>query len=377
MAQGSYQGVPAGPLSAWLGVREGNRQASLQELQAALQAQAQMAQRELDPMKKQLLQAQIEETQAQAQQRLRPPQPREFAPPESIALSKMLDQLPPGHPMRGNLEARLKILTTREPRATPQEPAPIAVLGPDGKPKLVSRKDAIGQQPAPKTSIAGSGTFTPETLKFTARQYLTGDRQAVQGFARNATARIALQNEIVDEAARQGLSPEQTAAKMAEFSGTVAGSRTVGQRAANISLAATEAHEMLGIVKETSDSFARTNFVPWNMALRAYESGTGTPEIAAFGASVNALVNVYARAINPTGVPTVSDKDHARAVLNTVQSPEQVDAVLGIIKRELEIAMKAPGQVREATRQSIVNPSGPTWASDKEKRYQEWKAQQK
>jgi hypothetical protein len=141
---------------------------------------------------------------------------------------------------------------------------------------------------------------------------------------------------------------------MAEFSGIVAGSRTVGQRAANISLAATEAHEMLDIVKETSDSFERTNFVPWNMALRAYESGTGTPEIAAFGASVNALVNVYARAINPTGVPTVSDKDHARAVLNTVQSPQQVDAVLGIIRRELEIAMKAPKQVQEATRQGIV-----------------------
>ena len=355
MARGtSYAGVPPGPLSAYLGVREGNRQASLQELQAALQTQAQLASRELDPLKKQLLQAQIAETQAQAQQRLQPPQPKEFAPPESIAITKMLDSLPPAHPMRPNLEARLKILTTREPRASPQEPAPIAIIGEDGKPKLVSRRDAIGQQPAPRTSIAGTGTFNPQTLEFVAKQYLTGDRQAVQGFARNATARIALQNSIVDEAIKQGLTPEQTAAKMADFAGIVAGSRTVGQRAANISLAATEAQEMIGIVKESSDAFARTNFVPWNMALKAYESGTGTPEIAAFGASVNALVNVYARAINPTGQPTVSDKDHARDVINTVQSPQQVDAVLRIINRELEIAKKAPQTVREATRQGIV-----------------------
>ena len=63
MAQG-YAGVPAGPLSAYLGVREANRAASLSELQAALQAQSQMAQRELDPLKKQLLQAQVEEHKA-------------------------------------------------------------------------------------------------------------------------------------------------------------------------------------------------------------------------------------------------------------------------------------------------------------------------
>ena len=205
-----------------------------------------------------------------------------------------------------------------------------------------------------KPSIAGGGVLRPETLEFVAKQYLSGDRQAIQGFARNATARIAIQNAIVDEAAKRGMTPEQTAAQIAEFAGVVAGSRTVGQRAANISLAATEALEMIPIVKETSDKFSRTAFVPWNYALRAYESGTGTPEIAAFGASINALVNVYARAINPTGVPTVSDKEHARAVLNSVQSPAQVDAVLGIIRRELDIAKRAPGTVREATRAGIT-----------------------
>lgn len=215
-----------------------------------------------------------------------------------------------------------------------------------------------------KPSIAGGGMLTPEALNFVAKQYLKGDRQAVQGYARNATARIALQNEIVEEAARQGMSPEAVAAQMAEYAGTVAGSRTVGQRAANISLAATEAQEMLGIVKETSDKFQRTNFIPWNMALKAYDTGTGSPEIAAFGASVNALVNVYARAINPTGVPTVSDKEHARAVINTVQSPAQVEAVLGIIRRELEIAKKAPSTVREATRQGIVGGAGGKPAAD-------------
>lgn len=235
-----------------------------------------------------------------------------------------------------------------------------AVMGDDGKPVLLPESQAVGKTPF-SPSIAGAGDLRPDTLQFLAKQYLTGDRQAVAGFARSATARIAIQNAIVDEAKAQNLSPEQTAAQIADFAGTMAGSRTVGQRAANISLAATEAQEMLGIVKETSDKFARTDFVPWNMALRAYETNTGDPKIAEFGASVNALVNVYARAINPTGVPTVSDKEHARAVLNTVQSPAQVDAVLGIIRRELEIAKAAPGKVKEATRERVVGaPRGPT-----------------
>jgi len=232
-----------------------------------------------------------------------------------------------------------------------------------------------------KPGIAGAGTFTPQALEFTAKQYLAGDRQAAQGFARSATARVALQNAIVDEAAKQGLTPAQTASKMAEFAGIMAGSRTVGQRSANISLAANEAQQMIGIVKETSDKFQRTNFVPWNEALKAYESGTGSPEIAEFGASVNALVNVYARAINPTGQPTVSDKEHARAVINTVQSPAQVNAVLGIIGRELDIARKAPKDVREALRSEITGEGAAPaaaggWDAAKERRYQELKARQ-
>lgn len=209
-----------------------------------------------------------------------------------------------------------------------------------------------------KPSIAGAGTLDPKTLEFTAKQYLAGDRQAVAGFARNATSRVALQNAIVDEAAKQGISPEETAARIADFAGTTAASRSVGQRAAAISLAATEAKEMMQIVRTTSEDFARTNFVPWNMALRAYTSQTGRPEIKAFGAAINALVNVYARAINPTGVPTVSDKEHARAIIESVNSPAQVEAVLKVMGQELDIAIKAPQHVQQSIRGRIPNIGG-------------------
>lgn len=283
------------------------------------------------------------------------------------AIPEILRQQRPAPEMTPYQQQRIALETRRLDQAPPRTEPLVPVRGPDGTPVYQPRSAAIGQ-PVGSTSIAGSGSFSPETLKFTAQQYLAGDRQAAQGFARSATARIALQEAIREEAVAQGMSPKDVAAKMADYAGTVAGSRTVGQRAANISLAATEAQEMLGIVKETSDKFSRTKFVPWNIALKAYESGTGEPEIAEFGAAVNALVNTYARAINPTGVPTVSDKEHARAVLNTVQSPAQVNAVLGIINRELEIAKKAPATVREATRQGITGgaPAAPAPSSQRQ-----------
>ena len=387
MAQG-YAGVPEGPLSAYLGVRDMNERRSLSDLQHVMIAQQlksklQAEQRAMQ-FQSELANAKTPDEQIAVATKYGAPQDvlrtisasqdRQTALKASEAsIQEKFNQQKEIEKQRA-LDRENLAKTVASLKTPAQEPAPVSVVGPDGKPVLVSRKDAIGKQPF-SASIAGSGAMNPETLTFTAKQYLTGDRQAVQGYARNATARIALQNAIVDEAAKMGLSPEQTASKMAEFAGTVAGSRTVGQRAANISLAATEAREMLGIVQETSDKFSRTNFVPWNMALKAYDTGTGEPEIAAFGASINALVNVYARAINPTGVPTVSDKEHARAVINSVQSPAQVKAVLAIIDRELSIAQKAPEQVREGIRQSITGNK--SWDEDKEKRYQEWKAKQK
>ena len=53
----SYGGVPAGPLSAYLGVREGNRQAGLQELQGATQIQGMLARAQAQQMDQQFRQA--------------------------------------------------------------------------------------------------------------------------------------------------------------------------------------------------------------------------------------------------------------------------------------------------------------------------------
>ena len=234
-----------------------------------------------------------------------------------------------------------------------------------------------------RPSIAGGGEFTPEALRMTAEQYLTGDRQAIQGYARNAPARIALQNEIQKVAKEKGWSGADVAAQMADFAGIMSGSRTVGTRAAQIELASSEAEKMIDIVLNRSKSFERTNFIPFNVALKSFDTNTGQPEVKAFGAAINSLVNVYARAISPSGVPTVSDKEHAREMLASIDSPAQVNAVMDVMKEEMKAARAAPGEVRAATRRAVTGVASPTekpsptFDADKERRYQEWKKRQK
>ena len=163
MAQG-YAGVPPGPLSAYLGVEAAGREQEFRELQGATQIQGMLAraqaQQELQQIKATVAQAGGDPAKASeallklgtpsamklaiemkgllpkpeepftlgpGQQRFKPgvttpyasvpAAPKEFAPPEIIRLQGLLDTLPPGHPNRQLIQARMKNLTERVPAA--------------------------------------------------------------------------------------------------------------------------------------------------------------------------------------------------------------------------------------------------------------------
>ncbi len=166
--------------------------------------------------------------------------------------------------------------------------------------------------------------------------------------------------DIMKHVAKSGVSPSEMLTSQAELMGLKAAERTAGTRGANIEMAVNEAHNMQNIVLETSEKFGRTNFMPINKALKSFEDNTGSTESRQFGAALNSFINAYARAISPSGVPTVSDKDHAREMLSTADSHEQVKAILGTLNQEMEAARKSPGQVRSALREGATGkpPAG-------------------
>jgi hypothetical protein len=204
---------------------------------------------------------------------------------------------------------------------------------------------------------ADAAVLPPDVLRGMAEQYLAGDKSVFQNLGRGsqgATNIVRLRGEVARQMAAAGMNGRDTAAKMAEFSGLVAGERTVGTRAANIEMAADEARRIIPLAREASHAFPRNGFTPLARAEQAISSGTNDPRLRRFVTANTALVNVYARAITPSGQPHESDKQHARAMLDTAYDQPSYDAVLDQMEKEIQAAQRAPGDVRASLRTAIT-----------------------
>lgn len=221
---------------------------------------------------------------------------------------------------------------------------------------LSARAGGVGVEP----------TLSPSTRRKMAEQYLAGDKSVMTNLGRGAQGAanvVALREAIADVADEMGMEGPDIALRMQEFMGLGAAQRALGTRTANFGIAKEEAYKMADLVTETSAMFPRTDFIPVNKALVAYEKNTGDVPVRQFGAAINSFINAYARAISPTGAPTVSDKDHARAMLSEADSHAAVQGVISILKREMEAAGAAPGTVKEQIRSGFRGGAGKQPAS--------------
>jgi len=228
----------------------------------------------------------------------------------------------------------------------------------DADKRLIEARIAeLGSRAAKNLTGGAEPTLSPDTQRKMAEQYLSGDKGVMQNLGRGAQGAanvVALRETIARVAEGRGLSGADIAAKQSEFMGMNAAQRALGTRQANFGLAKSEAYEMADLITETSQNVSRTQFMPINKALNAYNTNTGGTEIREFGAALNSFINAYARAISPVGTPTVSDKDHARAMLSTADSHEQVVAIMGQLKKEMEAAGRAPGIVKKEIREGFA-----------------------
>jgi len=208
--------------------------------------------------------------------------------------------------------------------------------------------------------------FSPDDLKFLAQQARAGDTSVYQNLGRGAQGAkniIALRREVMKQTQEAGGTGADVAASNAGFQGEKAAARTGATKAANVGMAVTEAQQTFPLVRQASAALPRTEFPGVNRALQAAQTGTGDPRVIALGTALNTSVNAYARAISPSGTPTVSDKEHARELLNTASTPEQLNAVLGMMEKEMAAASKAPTEVMNRQKARISGRDQPS-ASD-------------
>jgi hypothetical protein len=211
-----------------------------------------------------------------------------------------------------------------------------------------------------------TGKFTPDTVDFLAQTYIQTGNIPPLGMGRAAAD---LRQKVIERAAIVARTPATAAPGEAAptpisaadaartiwqnrqaFAGGTAGQRTLGTTLANVTSAATEANNMIPLVEKYAALVNPTDFPLVNAAGNFVSRQGGGENVVGLAGSLNSLVNAYARAINPKGVATVSDKNHAREIINEAMSKGQLNTALSVMRAEMESAMAAPVQVQERMR---------------------------
>ena len=203
---------------------------------------------------------------------------------------------------------------------------------------------------------SATGILSPESLDLAANMYINTGTLPPLGIGKGAAN---VKSQIMNRAAQltmgEGGPNAADAAKgiiqnKVELAGTTAGQRTLGTTLANITTAATEASKMIPITQTYIAKVNPSDYPTVNAVGNYVAAKTGDPNIVGLATSLNSLVNAYARAINPKGAATVSDKNHAREIINTAMSSGQLNEALSVMQQEMNAAMAAPAEVKASMR---------------------------
>lgn len=115
------------------------------------------------------------------------------------------------------------------------------------------------------------------------------------------------------------------------------------------------------------------------------KAGTGDPDLAAINVAIKAVVNEYGKIVSGSMGNTavaVSEIKRMEDLLNAAQNPEDVQAVLNVMRAETQNRMEGfkeqraelTTSMRSSTTAPAAKPNAPAPYTDKEKerRYQEW-----
>lgn len=225
------------------------------------------------------------------------------------------------------------------------------VKNPDGSMSPIKGGPADPEHIAIVAKAKTTGGLLPDdTADFLAERILAGDAKALTNLGRGAQGAenvIKVQTMASRKAAERGMNPSDILAKVAEQSGLTAQQRTFGTQVARMAVNSTEAEGAIQQGLEVSQKVPRSKFVPINKLVQMAEGNISDPDLLEFRAANLAIINTYARAISPTGVPTVHDKEEAMKVVSTATSPEAYQRVMARMLKEIEIAHKAPLKAKE------------------------------
>lgn len=197
-------------------------------------------------------------------------------------------------------------------------------------------------------NMNGAGALTPASADTAIDLALVGDPTLMAGWGRSPKDKATMLNRLTERMKSGEISPRQFAEAKIAMAGALAGERVVSSQGANIQLSANEANQMIDVVRGLYPQVNLTDYPSLNVLKNAVDKQLGGPAVPKLYAGLNALVNTYARAINPRGVATVRDKEKAETMINQAMSTGQLEGVMQVMKQEMDAALASPGAVRSS-----------------------------
>lgn len=190
-----------------------------------------------------------------------------------------------------------------------------------------------------------NGTLTPEALDQAAKVYnLTGQIPASLG--RGGLTQRAIVNRAAQLANGQDVG--DLTANRAATKADMAGLQTLEKRATIVRSAENAAVSNGQLALQLGGQNSNGNVPLFNAWRNAGGKATGDPKISAFNAAVETFANEYATVVGK-GVPTDSLRSHAHGMINTAQSPAQLQAVIQTLNKDMSNVSAGLDQERQST----------------------------
>jgi hypothetical protein len=243
-------------------------------------------------------------------------------------------------------------------RAAAQNPGTTQVLGRGGE---LFHKDADGKIVIDhkNTVTAPADDVSQETIDYLADRTRMGDPAVKIGYGRNP-GMIARIDATAQQREAAGIPVSDAAKNVTDNKVTLSArgsaERKLGTINTNNEFYGNNALGALDIAEKASADVPRTDYPSVNKALNAYRTGTGDPKTVALGAALNTVVNDYAK-FTGGGVGTDSLRGHAEEILNGAHSPEQLSAIVHMMRLEIKRGQQSPEMVR-STFDKLYAPAG-------------------
>jgi len=230
----------------------------------------------------------------------------------------------------------------------------------EGRLRVEKEKAEIEKLHAQAEQIQKGGV-SDEQIEDLVDRRMAGDASVEVGLKRGYSGPATwarYQAALADRMRAENVTPQDllhiTQRAHAEGLGLSAEARTAGSMTTRVENAVNELTQTIPLALQSSRNLPRGTFVPFNRLYQAWQAGTSDPAYNDFITRNLAVVNAYARAMNPQGIPRIAERaeNHALGILSTATSQQAYEVQLRALWAEAQASKKATAM----TQGEIGNP---------------------